>query len=303
MIKFIFLFSTFFFLGCGNSSATRSSLQTSSMLWKIEGHGLQKASYIFGTFHTRDKKINILPSSVTTALKKTQRFYTEIKMTKRSTMSIQRYTKLTKAISLSKRLKPKTLNAIKKYLTKIGSSLTLRELSHFKTWAISLILANQKEVISQEGDRFMDEILVDLAKTTHIQQAGLETPLEQLLYFEKLTPPYQELLILSVIIQSSDISYEQTLTQWYQSGQTKDFFKIQKKFNDAHPQLQQLDQKLNKGLLTERNYRFSKRIDILLSHRPDLSYFFAIGAGHLVGSDGLLILLRLKGYKVTRVHP
>jgi uncharacterized protein YbaP (TraB family) len=272
------------------------------MLWKIEGHGLQKASYLFGTFHTRDRKINSLPSSVTTILKKTQRFYTEIKMSKRSTMSIQRYTKLTKAISLSKRLKPKTLHAIKKYLDKIGSSLTLRELSHFKTWAISLVLANQKEVISQKGDRFMDEILVDLAKSAHIQQAGLETPLEQLHYFEELTPAHQELLILSVIIQASDVRYEQTLTQWYQSGQTKGFFNIQKKFNTAHPNLQQLNQKLNKGLLTERNYHFSKQIDILLSHRPDLSYFFAIGAGHLVGSDGLLILLRLKGYKVTRVH-
>jgi len=303
MIKFIFLLGTILLLGCGNSSTKQSASHTSPMLWKIEGDNLQKASYLFGTFHTKDTDINRLPRSVTMALKKTQRFYTEIKMTKRTMLNIQKYTRLHKAIPLKRRLKPKTRHAIKKYLAHIGSLLTLRELSHFKTWAISLILANQKEILMQKKRDFMDEVLVDLAKDTHIQQAGLETPLEQLHYFEKLSPAYQELLIYSTILQANDKNYEKALMDWYQAGRTKGFFEIQKKFNHTHPKLQPLDKELNKGLLTERNYRFLKRIDILLINRPDLAYFFAIGAGHLVGPDGLLTLLRLKGYKVTRVHP
>lgn len=272
------------------------------MLWEIKSKDLQKPSYIFGTFHTKDKDINKLSYVVSSSLKNTQRFYSEIKMTKRNILLITRYTKLSKPIILSKRLKPKTITSISKYLKYIGSSLTVKELSIFKTWAISLILANQEEQLTYPNRLLMDERLINIAKKAKIKQAGLETAIEQLYYFEKLTKKEQELLIIFSIKQATETKYKQALIKWYKNGKTKGFFEIQKKFSPKDSQLKLLEEKLNKGLLIERNDRFTRRIDILLHSKPELSYFFAVGAGHLVGEEGLLTKLKIKGYKVRKVH-
>jgi uncharacterized protein YbaP (TraB family) len=35
----------------------------------------------------------------------------------------------------------------------------------------------------------------------------------------------------------------------------------------------------------------------------DKKYFFAVGAGHMGGDEGLLSLLREQGYELTRIRP
>ena len=45
----------------------------------------------------------------------------------------------------------------------------------------------------------------------------------------------------------------------------------------------------------------SRMIDLLLN-RPD-SYFFAFGAGHFLGRDSIVDMLRKAGFKVEHVGP
>ena len=297
MIKLLALLHIILLTSCSNAS-----LECSPMLWKIEGKGLHNTSYIFGTFHTKDKSINMLPLVVVSSLQKVQRFYGEIQMTKRDIQLIARYTKLSSPLALHKRLKPKTISSISKYLKDISSSIKIKNLSIFKTWAISFILSNQEEQMTYPNRLFMDEKLANIAKRANIKQGGLETAVEQLLYFEKLTQKEQELLIILSIKQATDLKYKTALTKWYKRGEAKGFFEIQKKFRLQNIQLKKLEQILTYGLLTERNSRFVRRMDILLQNKVQHSYFFAIGAGHLAGEDGILAQLRLKGYKINRVH-
>ena len=66
--------------------------------------------------------------------------------------------------------------------------------------------------------------------------------------------------------------------------------------------MRQLDEKLFASLLTERNIRFLNRIHHILQKDPQQNYFFAVGAGHLAEENGLIALLRNKGYHISKVN-
>lgn len=296
MIKILLLASALLLLSCSDK------LEQNPMLWEIKGKGLKATSYLFGTFHTRDKVINLIPNIVSNSIKKSRRFYSEIKMNKKSEMQIIRYSKLANPIALRKRLDPKTIMLIERYIKNIGSKINLKQLSRFKTWAIPLILSSQEDSIKYPNRKFMDEGLIEIAKKFKVKLAGLESIQEQLQHFEELSKKEQELLNVFSIEEMMDIKHKKSLVAWYKKGNIEGFVEIQNKFISKNPRFKELTNKLNIGLLEKRNKIFTRRINILLQDKPHFSYFFALGAGHLVGKSGILEQLKLLGYKVKKVN-
>ena len=147
----------------------------------------------------------------------------------------------------------------------------------------------------------MDQHLAKLAQKKNIKHQGLETPLEQLQYFDNLSLIQQEQFLIDVILQQDDTRYSDALKEWYIKGDEQGFLKLQEEFSSLDPQQKQLDDLLIKGLLHERNKKLTKRIDILLQHQPTLQYFFAIGAGHMSGESGIVQSLRKRGYRIEKI--
>ena len=58
-------------------------------------------------------------------------------------------------------------------------------------------------------------------------------------------------------------------------------------------------QMINKKLLDERNYSMEEKIEVFL--QDDETYFVVVGAGHLVGENGIINLLKGKGYAPTQL--
>jgi hypothetical protein len=52
-------------------------------------------------------------------------------------------------------------------------------------------------------------------------------------------------------------------------------------------------------LIVKRNYKITSKLDSLLKTKKSL--FCAVGAGHLAGSDGLIRMLRSKGYRLRPI--
>jgi len=282
-------------------SACTQKNSYSPMLWEITGNGLKEPSYIFGTFHTRDPKINTLPSNVLSTLSKTQRLYTEVPINKKTTKEILHFSKMPHPLPLKQRLHPKTIKLLLQHLKKYRLAYTLRTLKPYKTWAITLMLANQQEKTKYPNTLFMDEKLVKTAKTKHIKQAALETPTEQLKYFDTLSPSEQEQFLIYTFTQDNDTKYNNALKHWYLKGEPKGFLDLQKMFALQNPKQKKLDKLLIEGLLIERNRRFTRRINILLQNNSNIHYFFALGAGHLSGDSGILTELKHMGYRIKRV--
>ncbi|HBS32092.1 MAG TPA: TraB/GumN family protein, partial [Parvularcula sp.] len=55
-----------------------------------------------------------------------------------------------------------------------------------------------------------------------------------------------------------------------------------------------------KALIAERNANWVVQIEKIMTGSDD--YFIAVGAGHFIGTDGVVELLKRKGYAVERVQ-
>jgi len=271
------------------------------MLWKIEHSSLAKPSFLFGTYHSRDKEINDLPRKVLQVIESTQTLYTETTMTKKSHESIQDFMQASHLLPLRKRLSSSTYKRLQKYINSENIPLTEHQLSLFKTWAIALLLTNHAESKTNPHVLFMDERLVKSAKERSIPSLGLETPEEQLIYFDMLTSQEQELLLIDSMNQAKNDPYSKALKKWYIKGELQGFSALQDSFKDKDPHINALDDKLLDSLLTERNTRFLERIHLILQKHPKENYFFAVGAGHLAEKNGLIQELSNRGYRINKV--
>ncbi|XP_033029175.1 metalloprotease TIKI1 isoform X2 [Lacerta agilis] len=61
---------------------------------------------------------------------------------------------------------------------------------------------------------------------------------------------------------------------------------------------QEIDNYFRQELIYKRNERMGKRVKDLLEEYPDKSFFFAFGAGHFMGNNTVIDVLRRKGYEV-----
>ncbi len=292
--QILLLLSLLSVLSCANDARA-------IMLWEIKHSNLDKSSYLFGTYHSRDKEINDLPGKVTQVLASTQTLYTETNITKKSHDSIQGFMQTSHLSPLKKRLSSSTYKRLLKYMKNSNIPLSIQELSVFKTWAIALLLINYAESKTNPQVLFMDERLVKSAEDLSIPSLGLETPKEQLVYFEVLSSWEQELLLVDSMNQAENEQYTQALKKWYIKGDLFGFKKLQNTFKDKDTKIQALDEKLFASLLTERNSRFLQRIHLILQKHPQQNYFFAVGAGHLAEENGLIELLRKKGYHINKI--
>ncbi|XP_076139824.1 metalloprotease TIKI1 [Alosa pseudoharengus] len=61
---------------------------------------------------------------------------------------------------------------------------------------------------------------------------------------------------------------------------------------------QEIDSYFRQELIYKRNERMGKRVKALLEEHPDKSFFFAFGAGHFLGNNTVIDVLRSQGYEV-----
>uniref|UniRef100_A0A8P0NA67 Metalloprotease TIKI n=1 Tax=Canis lupus familiaris TaxID=9615 RepID=A0A8P0NA67_CANLF len=61
---------------------------------------------------------------------------------------------------------------------------------------------------------------------------------------------------------------------------------------------QEIDSYFRQELIYKRNERMGKRVKALLEEFPDKGFFFAFGAGHFMGNNTVLDVLRREGYEV-----
>jgi uncharacterized protein YbaP (TraB family) len=122
---------------------------------------------------------------------------------------------------------------------------------------------------------------------------GLETAEQQMHYFADMPEKAQVDFLNSEMddLDSSVDKFKKMLEAWY-AGDTNALDQFNNaEFRDKYPGLFQT-------LVVKRNEVFTTEIEGLL--KGDGVSFVAIGAGHLVGKEGVPAMLQKKGYKVTR---
>lgn len=266
-----------------------------SLLWEISGKGLTQPSYLFGTIHLINKNDFVLTDATKKSLEQAKRVTFEINMEEMSDISVLMPLMMKAFMADGKTLRDllndEDYEMVKTHFEKMGLPMMFFErmkpmfLSSFDPNSMGGLDGEESSMMSYEME------LMKLAQAQKKPVAGLETAEFQMSMFDSI--PYEvqaEMLVQS--IKSADEGNDQL-------QQLVDLYKKQD-INGLHNMLN-ADSELSKYdelLLVSRNKNWIPVMGKMMTEQPT---FFAVGAGHLAGEQGVILLLRKAGYTVKPV--
>lgn len=260
-----------------------------STLWKIEGNGLEKPSYLFGTIHiTCDAT---LEADVKKALAETTQIVMELDMddpTMQSKMMQGMYLKDDKTLKdFVTEEEYKLIDSL--FINNMGMSVKLLE--NVKPFFLSSMF--YPKMIDCPMQSFELE-LTKVASEQNEEILGLETIEEQLKVFDDipLEDQYKDLVRMAEGSLEKDKATFSKMLKIYKDEDINALIDI---MNDDTNSTMSKHQDV---LLEQRNKNWISKIGEYAKEQPT---FFGVGAGHLPGKNGVIQLLRNAGYTVTAI--
>ena len=174
-----------------------------------------------------------------------------------------------------------------------GTPLALELIQPMKPWMVTLMLeALGAQSAGLDPELGLDKHFYNLASDGRKQVIGLETVQYQIDRFDKMPDAMQEQLLRSELaeMETEKTSLRTLLTAW-QSGDAAAIEKMLLMSFTDNPAAYN-------SLITERNRNWMPQLDACLKRSTPC--FVIVGAAHIVGPQGLLALLRQRGYQIEQ---
>ncbi|MBK1826911.1 TraB/GumN family protein [Haloferula rosea] len=276
------------------------------LLWKVEGKGLEKPSWLFGTIHLGKGPLGKLHPAAAKALDGSDSVYTEVSMDPASQLGLAKHFVRNDGKRLSDSIGEELSGQLEAELKAINPDLDAKPFQAFKTWAVGVMIPMLK--IQMSGDAPLDKVVWDRASKAGKTMGALETPMDQFGIFDGLEEEEQIVLLAEGLRMQEESRAGgddpiDKLVKAYLSGDEKKVeAEMERNFTEmAKGEHKALAERLLKQLLDDRNVSMTDGIVERLKAEPAKAHFFAVGAGHYVGKDSIGNLLTKKGYKVTRI--
>jgi uncharacterized protein YbaP (TraB family) len=271
-----------------------------SFLWRATPRGEpQKVVHLLGSIHLASPDFYPLDPSIEEAFDASDALAVELDLTEIDPAKVQtsmiRRALLPAGETLKDRLGAETWERLRASLAE--RNVPLATVTNFEPWFAAMMLDQ-----IQLKDSGLDPALgVDMY---FLDRAGTAKPIEsletydgQLDVFDGLSPELQEWVLVEALDglgpEGRD-ELDRMLAAWRAGdGEAMDGL-IRESLSD-----QGRTAPLYEALISRRNAAMAEAIDAL-SDRWD-RLFVVVGAGHLVGDDGLVALLEKRGYGVTQV--
>lgn len=267
-----------------------------ALLWKIHGNGLKKASYILGTYHIANNEFLNTLKGCKKALSKTHSVLGELEITPEVANQMMPYMLLDNS-TLDSLLNALQYDSLSMFVQdKLG--LPMPVFNKMKPIGIYLMLSSAEMKNSAFIQNYkgvpMDIYVQNEAKKNEKDVYALETIQEQAdLLFTNITIEDQVIMLMEYIrmdkIKITDESDKMNSCYKAQDLNCLDSLMKSSGFNSIESDL----------LLKNRNARWIPRIEEIVNKQ---SCFIAVGALHLAGENGLIRLLRNKGYTLSPIH-
>ncbi|WP_113662496.1 TraB/GumN family protein [Pedobacter nanyangensis] len=257
-----------------------------SLLWKIEGNGLQKPSYLFGTNHILCEGDYSMPKKVKDAMETTEQSYLEINLADPNVgKEMQKHMFTTQPLSTLVNQKDSLfIDSILQ--TKLKTKF--KQVENLKPLIIVSSLMQTSlpcKVISLESE------IIKANKAANKEIKGLSSIEEQYSFLEKIFKPTDLVPFLKMLDNDQLKNSFNELKTAYLAEDLKKVDELMASFYTADPEGY-------RNLLPVRNQLWANRMPAIAKEKPT---FFAVGCGHLQGKEGIIDLLRAKGFKVTPV--
>jgi uncharacterized protein YbaP (TraB family) len=268
--------------------------QAEPAIWIVKGP--HATVYLFGTIHALQKTDTWHSPKIDAAIQASQTLWLEIPNVD-DTASMQPLVMqlgMDQAHPLSTKLTPDQLAKLTKAANSVGVPGGEAMFETFKPWlaALTLSIAPLMQAGYDPSTGVEIELKPEFVKANKPVK-GFETAEQQMHYLADM-PEKAQVDFLSSELDDFDSAvdkFKQLLAAW-SAGDVDTLDKLNNaEFRDKYPDLFQI-------LVIKRNQGFTTQIQDLL--KGDGISFVAIGAGHLVGKEGVPAMLEKQGYKVTR---
>ncbi len=268
-------------------------LHGQSLLWKIEGPGLSEPSYLYGTMHSRAKKVFEFSDVVWQKFSQTRAFAAELKLDSAGVKTAAAMLRAPADSTLDKLLAPKDYSLVAKAVKK-ELGVELSAYNGFKPLYVQTLL-QQTSLMQGEMPKFLDQYLHDKAVADGKIILGVETPEEQGRAFGALGMKKQAEMLVETVKKldakrKENAENHQKLLDVYLSGNLDEM--------TALIESDDMPQEMKKILIDERNRTMAERIAGMARQQ---STFVGVGAAHLPGKTGVVQLLKEKGFTLTPV--
>jgi len=269
------------------TSAATFAQEAKSLLWKVEGKGI-KPSYVFGTFHILPQKDMVIKDKVKQALHSCGQLVMELDFDDPALQAnLMQSIAMKNGQTIDKLLSPKQYQALNVEITAaVGAGV--ENFKAFKPFFLSALLI--PSLIGDQPVSFEVE-LSKMAAAQDLPIEGLETAQEQAVIFDKV--PYQKQADDLMEMVSDKPKMKKLYADMIDKYKSENLAEIDKLITELYSPEELA------VLLTDRNKTFATGVAKYGTSKPT---FFAVGAGHLGGPEGLINLLKQQGYTLTPVY-
>jgi len=260
-----------------------------TLLWEISGNGLQKPSWLFGTMHILCAEDAALSDNLKKIIKNCDQIYFELDMDNmQEMMGALQYLRMNDGQKISELLTPEEYARVEKYFQENKVPLPLAMMDRFKPYFISSLIGEQMMTCPQKNG--MEQQIMNENKQYDKEIKGLETMQYQASIFDSI-PYKKQAKDLVTYIDSID-NYKIVMQEMVEVYRQQDLERMDSLTHKSDPGMEDYMD----ILLHDRNRAWVQQLPTIMNNR---SILFAVGAGHLPGDQGVIKLLRKKGYKVT----
>ena len=267
--------------------------QTRALAWKAARGG--GVVYLIGSVHMLTSDFYPLAPALDNAFKDSDLLVEEADLNEMLSPNTQ-FSMLSKGMlpagqTIDKVVSPSTMALINQHT---GGVLPIEALQQFKPWFLAMTLeAMEWQSAGFDASLGLDKHFFDRAQTEGKTVQGLETTDFQISLFDNMTRDQQERFLAETLKSVDDEKASVTkLTGAWKAGDVATIERLVMADVKSDPVVYD-------RLLVARNRNWLPKIEALFS-RPRHA-FVVVGAAHLVGPDGLVAMLRAKGYQVTQL--
>lgn len=265
-----------------------------NFLWRVED-AKGSSAYLLGSLHVLTADAYPLPAAIEKAFAESRTLVEEVDLDEMSD-PMQMMAALSKAMltggqTLDQLVSAETYAEVKKRAE--GYGMPMAAIQRMKPWLVAItLMAPTLQSAGFKPELGIDKHFFDRAKEKGLRRQALETLAYQLDRFDQMSPKLQEDMLKATIDDlDTQVGGVKEMVQAWAKGDLATMERLTLTAFLESPELYQ-------RLLSERNQNWMPQVERCLTENAGC--FVVVGAAHLVGKDGLPVLLAKKGYRVTQ---
>ncbi|HRT68185.1 MAG TPA: TraB/GumN family protein, partial [Bacteroidota bacterium] len=288
-----FAFLPIFTLIFTNLNAISSDKGT-QFFWEIRSN--TATVYLLGSIHIGKESYYPMADVIENAFKKSDYLVGEINMENATIEDLMSKALFTGDSTLKSTLKDENYQFLKHFFDSVGIMSMMYD--RFRPWyAIvmyqGLNISSQNDISNEYG---VDVYFQNKARSDSIPILEIESVSEQIDYLIKMGNYADDIIEMERQNTEKDVSIEtHNLMEAWEKGDEKALMKYFIDVDENFPKMQELMMQL----IDERNVKMTKKIEEYLA--SDKTYFVVVGAGHTIGENSIINLLKKTNkYKIEK---